>query len=1453
MTLLSRKQKFARKKILALHGAGSTNSVSMIQLQNLELSQPIYDIVYLNGTIRVEKPGAGLENIEEALNGPWYSWLPSNADDKVLLNAICEAVQSVLSIIESDGPFDGIYGFSQGGLIASLVLGLPQDLVLQSALQARNTKEIPLSLLTDTHFHTAIIACAAAPLSLTKLRHRSGLGDSTSSFSHTQMVHLIGRKDNYKSWSEALALTMDSNTTFVHYLDEGHEINRQLRNETEVNNLIRDCFNDSHVHHNNLDSALVKSPWVQTSNISSRSIADNYQVAAVKINTQGLSDTIINALAKQPANTPLLRLARERDSEISTTYGQMLSFCQPEGEGDLRRLGVQAGEVVAYLAPPGGNAVAAAAFLSISSQTCAAPVSASMSENDALLALEQYDVKHMILFDDTPSKGVRAAFEHYASSGNAQLHHATQNTSHSPGLFTYQSTMNDFQNLPVLTNPSTENGLLLRTSGTTSIPKIVPLRQCDLIINAAILADSIGITSSDVTYSVMPLDHIGGISASILCTVAAGASVTCDDIYNPQGMLDALFLSNPKPTWYSAVPTIHNATVRYLQDNSQQYLDQDGVYHGHNLRMIRSGAAALKEPDRSKLESIFSCDVVTTYSMSELMPISQPPKPDTVWHQKPGSVGVPIAASMAVVDPVNLRPLPFGNEGEIAISGSTVFAGYMDNPDANMQSRFLLKSHKDDKFQSWFLTGDLGEMDADGTLSLRGRIKELIKRGGEQIAPAEIEDILTKHPSINTAVCFSVPSPIYGEEVGCALVLESSLSKRDNQPSLIKDLREFLRQEGLASYKFPSAWELVELEDLPRTASRKLIRNGLADILGTSIDDVTNSSQSTTSSCNKQSTFSTNQQPESEIEPVNFHSMPKSDSIEFQDKPKVDWGSIAGLQFILACYVMFMHIGSSESWGAVSNLRQFPWHVHAFFALAGFSLAIIMPALINRKISFISARILGMYPLYGLAIILALGNLLVSCQPSTFSSIFNWSPLFSSSDQMFCQGTPLVQDSWLANVLLTIGIHLAGLQATPLWGATWFLGFYLWFISMYFQCMIIFPFIYNTLYKNRGNTRRLLLFTFLGLLANIIILLGFWYGYAIDATGYGLFDPITGLRSIPTPSQVEIASHDNAVVLGFYLFAPFWMVYFIAGMCAAFVYDAIRPSEQRRAEIWGYVADAITVLIIAISVAHVAQGYSSYGPHVTEVSLDQFFMRPDAANSHADPSIVNRIWDNIAGRLFAPITLLWIFALSTGQGLTAKILRFNSLSKILAPTAYACFLFHQIIGQWYYAATRNGEWWNWWNDQKTFYWFSPQPLPVEWYEYFYIVGLVVLFAKVLRPIEPTLRNGFHFIVKSFKDFLGTDKSDTTTKDTLTSILLIVERITGMEAKPEWSLEGCGLASLGVVQFVNTLETEFSTLTHKISLPIADIMSAQSIHDIASIVDTASSSALNTSNYEVHTQ
>lgn len=177
-------------------------------------------------------------------------------------------------------------------------------------------------------------------------------------------------------------------------------------------------------------------------------------------------------------------------------------------------------------------------------------------------------------------------------------------------------------------------------------------------------------------------------------------------------------------------------------------INSDGIWkEGHSVRMIRSGAASLHVSDAQALSKAYGdIPIYHTYSMSEQMPISQPPagKFDTI-QDKPGSVGVPVATDIVVVNPATLQPQPYGFEGEISIrANSLVMEEYLDNPAATTKSFFYLTMQDDGNEEStlsdcrYFLTGDLGVLSRDGFLTLNGRSKELIKKGGEQISPPEV-------------------------------------------------------------------------------------------------------------------------------------------------------------------------------------------------------------------------------------------------------------------------------------------------------------------------------------------------------------------------------------------------------------------------------------------------------------------------------------------------------------------------------------------------------------------------------------------------------------------------------------------------------------------------------------------------------------------------------------------
>ena len=204
--------------------------------------------------------------------------------------------------------------------------------------------------------------------------------------------------------------------------------------------------------------------------------------------------------------------------------------------------------------------------------------------------------------------------------------------------------------------------------------------------------------------------------------------------------------------------------------------------------------------------------------------------------------------------------------------------------------------------------------------------------------------------------------------------------------------------------------------------------------------------------------------------------------------------------------------------------------------------------------------------------------------------------------------------------------------------------------------------------------------------------------------------------------------------------------------------------------------------------------------------------------------------------MFCPLTTLWVFAISSGRGVTCMILRTKILSETLSPHAYNCFLFHQMVAQWYFAATRPGSFWNWWQYRKGLYWFSPEPCPVEWYEYFLVVGLVVAFSNLCFTLEPLVGKVIDGLVSLGKS--GNKDIEEEEEETTKVLKDIIEGMTGIEAESDYSLEECGLASIGVPALVIMLNKNFSKGKRQVTIVAADLVAAETIGDMAVIIDAA---------------
>ncbi|MFF7071115.1 FadD7 family fatty acid--CoA ligase [Streptomyces pseudovenezuelae] len=347
---------------------------------------------------------------------------------------------------------------------------------------------------------------------------------------------------------------------------------------------------------------------------------------------------------------------------------------------------------------------------------------------------------------------------------------------------------------------SDTDALVLFTAGTTDRAKMVPLTHANVAASLRNICATYELGPDDATVAVMPFFHGHGLFAALLSSLASGGCVLLPErgrfsagtFWDDMGAVDA--------TWFTAVPAIHEI----LLDRSER------EYPGPQappLKFVRSCSAPLNTATQRALERTFGAPLLSAYGMTESshQATSEPlPQRGTL---RQGSVGRPTGVEVRVVDRGG-RPCPVGVEGEVWVQGPTVARGYLADGDESART-FV---------DGWLRTGDLGVLDEDGYLSLTGRIKNLINRGGEKISPEHVEDILAGCPGVAEAAVFAVPDAVYGQRVGAAVVLR--------EPDGL-DREEILRycRAHLAPFEVPDHLELVTA--LPYTAKGGLDRKAV--------------------------------------------------------------------------------------------------------------------------------------------------------------------------------------------------------------------------------------------------------------------------------------------------------------------------------------------------------------------------------------------------------------------------------------------------------------------------------------------------------------------------------------------------------------------------------------------------------------------------------------------------
>jgi oxalate---CoA ligase len=463
---------------------------------------------------------------------------------------------------------------------------------------------------------------------------------------------------------------------------------------------------------------------------------------------------------------------------------------------DLNRMGIGRGDRVAIVLPNGPEM--AASFVAVAAGATTAPLNPAYKTDEFEFYLSDLNARALVI-----AQGMESPARAVAERRGIPIVELVPEAAGPAGSFTLAAPAS-LSGTPKQAGlaGAQDVALVLHTSGTTSRPKIVPLRHINITASAYHIRATLHLTADDLCLNIMPLFHIHGLIAATLSSLSAGASVFCTPGFNAFRFFT--WFEEAQPTWYTSVPTMHQAILGLAGRH-------EAAIKASRLRFIRSSSSSLPPQVMAMLEQTFGVPVIEAYGMTEAAhQMASNPLPPA--KRYPGSVGRSAGPEISIMDEAGALQPP-GELGEVVIRGRDVTAGYENNPEANAKA-FT---------NGWFRTGDQGFLDEDGYLRLTGRLKELINRGGEKISPIEVDVVLMDHPAVAQCLTFAMPHAMLGEEVAAAIVLVEGASAQDHE------LRAFVA-ERLAAFKVPR--KFVFLQEIPKGATGKLQRIGLAEKLG---------------------------------------------------------------------------------------------------------------------------------------------------------------------------------------------------------------------------------------------------------------------------------------------------------------------------------------------------------------------------------------------------------------------------------------------------------------------------------------------------------------------------------------------------------------------------------------------------------------------------------------------
>ncbi len=450
--------------------------------------------------------------------------------------------------------------------------------------------------------------------------------------------------------------------------------------------------------------------------------------------------------------------------------------------------GIEKSDAVSLLLPNGAEYIIAY-FACWKLGALAGPVNSLLKEQETAYVINNSEAKAILIGSE---------FLERIGSIRGQLHHLQAVIPFDDVKEATREFADSEANGPAPTIQKDDEAIIIYTSGTTGKAKGCLLTQGNVIANARQISEWLGFTQQDRLLTIMPLFHMNAVSVTTMSALYAGGSTVVSPRFSASRFWQ--IISDYQVTSFGSVATMLSMLLSTYPEGVPRGLNTE------QLRFAMCGSAPVPAEVMQRFEETFDCLVVEGYGLSESTCRSTFNPPDK--RRRPGSCGLPIGNEMRVVNKEG-GEVADGELGEIVLRGENILKGYHKNEEATATA-----------FRNgWFHTGDIGYRDADGFYYIVDRKSDMIIRGGENIYPREIDEVMYQHPAVAAAATIGVPDPLYGEEVAAFVVLKEGASVTQDE------LIDFCR-ERLADYKCPKSIRIVK--DIPKGPTGKLLKRELS-------------------------------------------------------------------------------------------------------------------------------------------------------------------------------------------------------------------------------------------------------------------------------------------------------------------------------------------------------------------------------------------------------------------------------------------------------------------------------------------------------------------------------------------------------------------------------------------------------------------------------------------------